>query len=92
MAKIVVIDNPILHLVVTNKEEIKLIRTIDEHRIVPVDDTIGRTFTNLTDCPSSYAGKAGSFVAVNTTEQGLTFVDISEELDDCVAYALIFGS
>lgn len=35
-------------------------------------------FTDLSDVPSDYTGEAGSFVAVNSTPDGLTFLDVGE--------------
>jgi hypothetical protein len=43
----------------------------------PSDLSIATSFTDLTDTPTGYAGKAGQQVIVNATEDGLDFVDCS---------------
>ena len=41
------------------------------------DDVGARTFLELLDTPNSYAGHAGDVIAVNPTEDGLTFTTIT---------------
>ena len=54
-------------------------------KFVIADDTGGgggsSTFTGLTDSPTNYTGAAGKTVKVNSTADGLEFVDVNTDLD-----------
>tara|TARA_B100000614_G_scaffold110469_1_gene99074 strand:- start:2221 stop:4446 length:2226 start_codon:yes stop_codon:yes gene_type:complete len=54
-------------------------------KFVIADDTGGgggsSTFTGLTDSPTNYTGAAGKTVKVNSTADGVEFVDVNTDLD-----------
>ena len=54
-------------------------------KFVIADDTGGgagtSTFTGLTDSPTNYTGAAGKTVRVNSTADGVEFVDVNTDLD-----------